>query len=508
MTPTYNADEAASGLVITEGLPAPDARGKIDPADVVRWATSVYTPAVDQNGNTVLLDEKSRRAVPLADASKTLSAALWDAADVVLSDETFKAAMRTVRSFADRNRCETALRVARRGARVWLDLGDTIVSVQPDGWSLESTPDPARPYFLPAPGGRTIPRPSRNGSRADLAKVLGLPPDSTQFRACWGWLVGAAALPDAPRPILWVTGAPGSAKTLRTLMVTSVIAPAESLGAFPDALSKDLDVAASQEYLLTFDDVPMNAVGEKVSKWLTRLVTGTTIKYRVLYSDNAVNTLHLKRAAAVTSIDLPAGIAADNIERTSLVHFSKVQGRTEAEVRAEFETLHPAILGALLDDVAATLAADIPRPGSLHRLGDFHLSMLALEQMTGQPYASEFITGGEDAQTAMAMEEPIVLAVFEFMAERTGRTWVGTNDELLSELSRVRIQHGIGSGDSRWPQTSTSLSRALNMRENVLRLLGIDTTRSALRHMPGTARKAQRLRSITMVQESEVPNAA
>ena len=115
---------------------------------------------------------------------------------------------------------------------------------------------------------------------------------------------------------------------------------------------RDLFIAATNAHVLAYDNV--SGLPPWISDALCRLSTGGGFAIRELHTDqdevlfNAVRPMILNGIEdVVTRPDL-----ADRAIMLTLSPISEEKRRTEKEIWDEFNAMHPAMLGALLDGVA------------------------------------------------------------------------------------------------------------------------------------------------------------
>ena len=132
-------------------------------------------------------------------------------------------ALRTLEAKAhnEGRQAQVAVRVARVGGRLYLDLCDAtwpVIEIDANGWRVV-TESPVR--FRRAHGMLPLPEPRRDG-RLDELRPLGDVPDEGQWTMLVAWLLGALH-PTGPYPVLALHGEHGStkstlARTLRALL--------------------------------------------------------------------------------------------------------------------------------------------------------------------------------------------------------------------------------------------------------------------------------------------------
>jgi hypothetical protein len=346
------------------------------------------------------------------------------------------------------------LRLAmQHGETVVIDLADAAgraVTINASDWQVvDRSPVLFRRTALTS----VLPIPERGGALSDLRKLLNVSDQSWPLIV--GWLV-AALLPEIPHPILLLSGTQGSGKSCAARVLVGLVDPSPApLRGEPHDLEQ-WQVAASGSWIVVIDNL------SKIHGWfsdaLCKAATGDGLVKRKLYSDGDLAVLAFRRVVALTSIDAGA-IRGDLGERLLLVDLDAIregERQTEQELDLEFAKRRPAILGALLDALAAVLAK-LPtvRPKNLPRMADFG-RVLAAADATG-------ITTGAlarflDQQGRIAADvldsDSFGLALVEFLRDR--QEWQGTASELIEVLCSAG-QHNTPLRD--WPHRNAVRGR-------------------------------------------------
>ena len=145
------------------------------------------------------------------------------------------------------------IRTAEHDGHAYLDLADEYwraVDIGPDGWQVVERP-PVR-FRRPA-GMLPLPVPERGGSIETLNSFLNLA-SRNDFVLVVAWLL-AALRSGGPYPLLAVSGEQGSAKTVLSKLLKTLIDPnAAPVRALPRE-ERELMIAANNGYLLAFDNL-------------------------------------------------------------------------------------------------------------------------------------------------------------------------------------------------------------------------------------------------------------
>jgi len=245
------------------------------------------------------------------------------------------------------------LRIAGGDDAVVVDLADDerrVVVIDRSGLCV-TTDSPVR--FHRPPGMLSLPVPTVGGSLDDLTDLWPLRSDDLVL--VLAWVLGCFS-PSGSKPVLDLSGAQGSGKSLLARMLRSLIDPnAIPLQTMPTDL-RNLAVIAAHHAVLVFDNV--SQVSDELSDALCRLASGAGFETRRLYTDDDLVTFAATRPVLLTGIPEVAK-QADFVDRTINIVLPEIgQGerRTETEVLAEFESVRPAVLGVVFDAVSCALA--------------------------------------------------------------------------------------------------------------------------------------------------------
>jgi hypothetical protein len=364
------------------------------------------------------------------------------------------------------------VRIAEHAGHIYLDLTDErwrAVEVGPEGWRVIGSP-PVR--FRRAPGMLPIPAPERGGSVEALASFLNLP-SRNDFVLIVAWLL-AALRAGGPYPLLAISGEQGSAKTVTSKLLKSLVDPNLAPVRAPAREERDLMIAANNGYLLAFDNI--SGVSFWLSDALCRLASGAGFAVRQLYTDDEEVLFQAARPILINGIEdvISRPDLADRAIFLTLPPIAERQRRSEAELWREFEMARPRILGALLDAAAhglRSLSRLDRRLENLPRMADFTLWASACETALwpAGTFAQAYEANRRAAIESMIDADPIASCVREIMAQR--KTWIGTAAELLS----LGVGHSSDPLSWRsWPKNLRALAGRLRRAQTPLRSLGIE----------------------------------
>ncbi|MDP8908635.1 MAG: DUF3854 domain-containing protein [Chloroflexota bacterium] len=368
------------------------------------------------------------------------------------------------------------VRIAPDGdAGLFLDLGDAdwrAVHVAATGWTVVTDPPV---HFLRVSGALPLPVPVPVGSLERLRDFFNVSDEAWPLLKAF--LRGCLS-PRGPYPVLALNGEQGSAKSTTARMIRALVDPrTPELRAEPHD-ARDLAIAARGCWLVAYDNV--SRVPPWLSNALCRLATGGGFATRELYTDFDEALFDALRPSILTGI-ADYIVKDDLLDRTVQVTLSTIpesRRKPEKALWAAFEADRPTLLGALLDDVSATLKT-LPsvRLDRLPRMADFALWAVAAERGRGEP--PQFMRAYADARAAsheLAIEaSPIGAALLAFITRdlATG-PWQGTATQLLARLAELG-----GDATTRpkeWPRSPRGLSGLLRELAPALRATGVAFT--------------------------------
>jgi Bifunctional DNA primase/polymerase, N-terminal/Primase C terminal 2 (PriCT-2) len=362
------------------------------------------------------------------------------------------------------------VRTAGHDGKIYLDLCDKewrAVEIDAKRWRIVDTP-PVR--FIRARGMLPLPMPVNGGTIDDLRQFINIKnaDDFVLVIAC----IVAALRDRGPYPILALRGEEGTGKSTLVRIIRSLIDPNKvPLRTLPRE-ERDLYIAASNGYLLAFDNV--STLSPWLSDALARLATGGGFATRMLYTDQDEVLIDATRALILNGIeDFVA--RPDLAERTVFINLTPIANRdrrAEAELHAAFEAKRPAILGALLDAVAYGLRS-LPniRLDALPRMADFAKWAMACEGPMFAPGSfEEAYQRNREAAVADVIEADMVAdAIRTFMREH--EEWSGTAAALVEALEQVVGEKHAKS--KAWPDNPRALRARLQRAQAPLRKVGI-----------------------------------
>lgn len=362
------------------------------------------------------------------------------------------------------------LRVGEADGALWLDLGDAAwraVRIDATGWRVEA--QPAARFGRPATL-RALPDPEAGGDPADLRGLLNCATDD-DFILVLAWLV-AALRPTPPYPILILQGAQGSGKSGAMRILRGLIDQARPIMCSMPQKENDLIAVAANNWVIAFDN--MSAITGDTSDNLCRLSTGGGFMVRKLHTNTDIAAWDGARPMILNGITDLAG-RPDLADRAIVVRMASIpddQRRTEAEIEAALTQAAPALLGSLLDGVAAALRdrGKVVLPCK-PRMADFALWATAAEAGLGwEPgtFMQTYAQNRREGLDVLAENDSVVQAIAALVRDQD---WAGTATGLLERLNNLASE-SIKRGRA-WPATPKAIRSHLGRVIDVLRHLGI-----------------------------------
>lgn len=389
------------------------------------------------------------------------SGALQDAIDTLVGQAQFEGEQWPVH-----------VRLSSLNGSLYLDLGDPdwqVVEVSPSGWRV--LPGHQAPVRFRRPRGlQGLPVPTRTGSIEDLRPFVNLTEED--------WILAKAYLagmlrPAGPHPVLALFGEHGSAKSTTARVLRRTIDPNKADLRDPPRDTRDLMIAATNGYVVAFDN--LSSVRAGLSDSLARLSTGAGFATRTLYEDDDETIFAACRPVLLNGIE-DVVTRPDLLDRSIILYPPRIDPsgrRDEEEFWRAFDEVLPGVLGSLLDAAAGALR-DLPNVILLEkpRMADFALWSSAAEPYLGlQP--GEFSRAYElnrRGASGLALEaSPVASAVIRYVEGVS--EWSGTAGELATAIAQAEENHGQLPRD--WPRSGPQMAGALKRCASVLRSAGL-----------------------------------
>lgn len=356
-------------------------------------------------------------------------------------------------------------RVGRKGDSIYYDLGDNkhVIKVNSNGWKIQTH---APVYFHRYAHQKKQVVPAQGGSLSDFLTFTNVA-NPQQELLLLTYLV-VCLIPDIPRAMLLVHGDQGSAKSTLMKFIRSLIDPSHVPLLTPPESPKELVQFASHNYALMLDN--LTSMPTWLSDAMCRVITGDGFSKRQLFTDDEDVLYAYKRASAISGITQVSD-KPDLLDRSLLLELNRIPDTKRLDERSlwlEFNQKKPAIFGAMLDALSATLVnhskAD---PKKKPRMADYYRYCLATAMELGFSENSLFAAFEHNTftQNEEAIEQSAVAqALIDFMQERN--SYFGTSSQLHADLYERAKKIGLGKS---FPKSSKWLWRKIvEVRPNLL----------------------------------------
>lgn len=236
---------------------------------------------------------------------------------------------------------------------------------------------------------------------------------------------------------------------------------------------RDLFIAASNAHVMALDNV--SGIPPWTSDSLCRLSTGGGFATRELYTDCEEKLFDATRPIAITSIQ-DVVTYSDLADRTIMLTLPLIRDDrrlTETQIWSEFDAMHSAVLGALLDAVVHGLRNQTNVVlKKMPRMADFAVWATACEPALGLrcSFAEAYAGNRDQARETVVAADLVADTLRTFMRKK--QKWTGTAAPLLSALGQC-------AGDSiryerTWPSHPNKLSGRLRKAAAFLREDGLE----------------------------------
>ncbi|MCE5193718.1 hypothetical protein LLF88_07305 [bacterium] len=370
------------------------------------------------------------------------------------------------------------------GNALYVDLANDhgeIIQVTRDGWKI--IPCTTECHFVHAHGQLPLPCPTHNPDDSVLTLInplVNLTGDSL--------ILGVAALfgtlmPHGPYPVVVITGEQGCGKSTATRVLKQIVDPSTTPWRFAPRSPQDVAIAASRQWILAYNN--LSTVQPWFSDLLCTINSGGTYSTRTLYTNAEESSLTLARPIIINGIG-ELVVRGDLLDRSIILKLNAFEGgrMTEQVFWGTFDTLQPAILGALLDAAVCALQhRDAPewQIREKPRMADFAQWVVFGEEALGIP-KGDFLRAYADnrslaSQVAMDDQNDLVELLVRFADLRRG--WRGSIADLYAQLKAQSTSGSLGGAVPSWfPHSVRILSETLTrLAPDLQRARGISIAR-------------------------------
>ncbi|PEL07792.1 hypothetical protein [Bacillus sp. AFS017336] len=330
---------------------------------------------------------------------------------------------------------EVFIRIAEKNSCVYLDLANEyreVIEISKDGWKIINNP-PVN--FFRTNSTKSLPIPIKGGNVEELKNVLNYGNESN-WKLTIGLLLSFFRRSEE-YPIGNIQGEHGSAKSMFTTLLRSIVDPSVTALKTPPKDERDLAISVSKGYIQAYDN--LSSITSSMSDILCRVATGGTYATRKLHSDKDEVNLPLLAPVLFNGITEVAK-RQDLLSRLVIIHLPALTSTKDRKtILEEFEEMLPRVLGAILDVVSSGLneMPNVVLEGN-PRMASFGVWVTACEKALMWEKGSFMKAYNENISIAIDQgidSDPVANAIFIFMEERNG--WSGTPTELIRELEKI-----------------------------------------------------------------------
>lgn len=275
------------------------------------------------------------------------------------------------------------------------------------------------------------------------------------------WLI-QAFWPRGPYAHLVLTGEPGSGKSALTKTLKRLVDPSVTELRRPPVNEKDLMIAAQSERIIAFDN--LSGLRSDLSDSICVLSTGGSLGARKLYSDDEEAFIEARRPVILNGIDAIA-TRGDLVDRSVIIDLPRIlenERLTDDEMKARLDSLHPQLLGLILDTTAVGLRREKEiKIHNLPRMADFASWVMACEPAlpwNEGEFMKIYRQANEDALVDLVEDDPFANAIIR-LAQSASRV------ELKATNLWGTLVNGEGCRESNlpygWPKSAKGIKPKL-----------------------------------------------
>lgn len=245
------------------------------------------------------------------------------------------------------------LRIAMVDDTLYVNLANDkqeVVEITKNGWQIINDP-PVR--FVRINTLTEMVRPKAGGTIEVLKQYVNVASE-TDFHLFLGSVLGSYH-PTGPYPVLFLSGAQGSAKSTATELFRKLTDPSKLPHRNIPNSEEDLLIAAMKSHVLAFDNV--SRISPSASDQLSRLATGSGIGKRLIYTPAEELILTACRQIVINGIGdlVKREDLRDRIIQIPLQKISDGEFKTTEHFWAQFDDDWAQIMGAIMNGLSSAL---------------------------------------------------------------------------------------------------------------------------------------------------------
>lgn len=400
-----------------------------------------------------------------------LSQAYYDVHKTVIGAQA-RADAKSIMTFQCRETIEEVyVRIGYCNGRVYIDLGSAewdAIEIDDLGWRIVANP-PVN--FRRTSAMHELPLPVPSEDTHKLSLYLNIEPEHWPLIAAY---IVQSLHPRGPYPILIYSGEQGTAKSTQLRILKELIDPsAAALRGQPDDI-RDLMIAASNSWFLTFDNV--SNLSPTVADALCRISTGGGYAKKANYTDGDEFIIDVMRPIAINGIgDITT--RGDVMDRAIVINppvIPENQRQDENTFWDAFNRDKPKILGAFLNALSVGLQNfNRVELKTKPRMIDFAKLAVAAEPAYSDgehDFLRMYMENRQESATNLLESSPIA-RVLKQLVNVNGQ-WRGTPTKLLEAMEGIAKDADKRSKE--WPASSRALGNRLQRIAPALRAQGIN----------------------------------
>ena len=364
-------------------------------------------------------------------------------------------------------------RIAYFNNKLYLDLADEkwrVVVISQEGWRiLNNSPI----NFVRFKNTLPLPEPRQSGKNIldELRKLFNLE-NEKDFYLIIDFLLNILS-PFESYIGLALIGEQGTAKTTAARIIKHILDPDRKTKLTTPKNEEDLIISSRTSKLLLFDN--LSKCTQKFSDSLCRLLDGSGIAKRRLFTDEDESVLYASSPIILTSITNPF-MYPDLLDRIVMLNLKPIDSKkrkTEEEIFKKLGEIHPYILGSLFDLTSKALKniekVDLKNKP---RRADFAVWLAASElDENEKKLLPAYLSNINDIVTMSLDNDPLASAIIEWFESK--EEWKGSVTELKNQIFNVAGKER----KNEIPKASNKFSERLIRLSSFLRNVGIDIKR-------------------------------
>ena len=213
------------------------------------------------------------------------------------------------------------------------------------------------------------------------------------------------------------------------------------------------------------------------------MTTGITIARRILYTTDDVKLTTVKRCSVLNGIENVA-TKEDLLNRSIILEVKRKETKIslpENELMEEFYANKPLFLGAIFSVIqkALKIFPTIQLPNKNFRMAEFVKWGYAIAQAMGDrgdEFLEKYLENINKQDQEAVDANTLISGIAILMAESPKCEWQGRASDLLREVQRIAIEHGLNMRSFTMPESAPVLTKKLKAYNNLLKRQGIEFT--------------------------------